>query len=188
MAPKELSGAAWVARFPDAGTTSALDDAFRPGCEGFIAAMRAGGASVAISSTRRPQERAYLMHFSWLIHKGAINPQNVPEQAGVAIEWVHRTATGAVDLERSRQAAKDMVLGYGIAFRPALHGLHTLGRAIDMTIAWTGTLVVKNKDQASATIASQPRDGFNLDLRKVGKTYGVIKHPTDPPHWSTTGK
>jgi hypothetical protein len=55
---KELSGAKWVARFPDGGATSALANDFRPGCEAFIAAMKAGDANVSISSTRRPVERA----------------------------------------------------------------------------------------------------------------------------------
>jgi hypothetical protein len=57
-APKELSGAQWVARFPDGKTTSALANDFRPGCESFIVAMKAAGAGVSISSTRRPAERA----------------------------------------------------------------------------------------------------------------------------------
>ena len=58
---KELSGKQWVVRFPDSKTTNALAADFRPGCEGFIAAMRTAGATVTVSSTRRPPERAYLM-------------------------------------------------------------------------------------------------------------------------------
>ena len=45
-----------------------------------------------------------------------------------------------------------------------------------------------SKDGSKTTIASTPRDGFNLALRKVGKTYGVTKHPKDAPHWSTDGR
>jgi hypothetical protein len=66
---KELSGKKWVAKFPDAKTTASLANDFRPGCEAFIAAMRSAGATVTVSSTRRPAERAYLMHFSWRIFK-----------------------------------------------------------------------------------------------------------------------
>src|SRR5262249_41766247 len=142
---------------------------------------------VSVNSTRRPAERAYLMHFAWRIHKQTLNPQNVPANAGVNIEWVHRNAGGAVDLTASRKAATAMVEGYDIAFQPALKSRHVEGRAIDMSIAWSGKLTIKNNSGAVVTIASTPRNGSNADLRKVGRTYGVVKHPTDPPHWSTDG-
>jgi hypothetical protein len=186
-AAKELSGAQWVARFPDAGTTSTLSNDFRSGCEAFIAAMRAAGAGVTISSTRRPAERAWLMHHSWRVHKKTLNPDNVPAKAGVNIDWVHRKADGTMDLTASRKAATAMVNGYDIAFQPAINSRHTQGRAIDMTISWTGKLNIKNKSGAVVAISSTPRNGGNTELRKVGKTFGVSKHPTDPPHWSTDG-
>lgn len=185
---KEPSGAQWVARFPDDAKTSALAGAFRPGCEAFIAAMRAANANVAISSTRRPAERAWLMHFSWRVHKQILNPQNVPVNPNVNIEWVHRDTSGAIDLRASRKAATEMVNGYDIAFQPALKSRHVDGLAIDMTISWTGKLAIKNKSGVLTTISSSPRNGFNIDLRKVGKGFGVTKHPTDPPHWSTDGR
>ncbi|MGH6713326.1 MAG: hypothetical protein ACREEK_30765 [Bradyrhizobium sp.] len=187
-AAKEPSGAQWVARFPDGKTTSALGDDFRPGCEAFIAAMKAAGANVSVNSTRRPEQRAHLMHFAWRIHKQTRNPQNVPAKAGVNIAWVHRTAGGAADLTASRKAATAMVNGYGIAFQPALKSRHSEGRAIDMSIKWTGKLAIKNNSGTVVTISSTPRNGFNADLRRVGKTYGVTKHTTDPPHWSTDGR
>jgi len=186
-ASKELSGAQWVARFPDGGDTSALASDFRPGCEAFIAAITAAGARVAVSSTRRPAERAYLMHYAWRIHKQTLNPQNVPPKTGVDIQWLHRDASGGVDLKASRKAATAMVNGYGIAFQPALKSRHVEGRAIDMTISWTGKLNISNKNGVITTISSTPRNGFNADLRRVGRTFGVTKHPTDPPHWSTDG-
>jgi hypothetical protein len=185
---RELSGPAWVARFPDAGTTDALANAFRPGCEAFIAAMREAGATVTVNSTRRPKERAYLMHYAWRIHMKTLNPQNVPAMAGVGIEWQHRTAGGAVDLTKSRQAASAMVAAYHIAFQPALNSRHVEGLAIDMTIRWSGTIRIKASDGTERTITGAPRDGGNITLRKVGKSYGVTKHPTDPPHWSTDGR
>lgn len=185
---KELSGPAWVSKFPDAKTTAALADDFRPGCEAFIAAMQAAGASVSVRSTRRPADRAYLMHFCWQVSKQQINPTNVKPQAGVDIDWVHRKQDGSVDLAASRAAATAMVEAYGIAFFPALHSRHTEGHAIDMTIAWSSNLAIKNRNNAVTTITSTPRDGFNMALRRVGKTYGVTKHPRDPPHWSTDGR
>jgi hypothetical protein len=186
-AQKELSGAQWVARFPDGKTTSALANDFRPGCEGFIASMKAAGADVSVNSTRRPAERAYLMHHAWRIHKQTLNPQNVPAKAGVSIEWVHRKADGSIDLTASRKAATAMVDGYGIVFQPALNSRHTEGRAVDMSISWTGKLPVKNKSGTVVSISSTPRTGMNTDLRKVGRTFGVIKNTSDKPHWSTDG-
>jgi hypothetical protein len=184
---KELSGIVWVSRFPDTRTTSELAGAFRSGCEAFIAAARAGGADVEVSSTRRPKERAQLMHFSWRIHKQTLNPQNVPSLPGINIEWAHRRADGSVNLAASRAAATAMVKAYDIAFQPSLTSLHVAGKAIDMTISWSGSLSVAEKSGKVRVIASTPRSGMNLDFRKVGKTYGVLKHPTDRPHWSTTG-
>jgi hypothetical protein len=185
---KELSGKKWVARFPDTKLTASLANDFRPGCEAFIAAMRAAGATVTVSSTRRPAERAYLMHFCWRIFKRTINPQNVPTKLGVDIEWVHRKSDGSTDLLRSRSAAKAMVEAYSIAFAPALRSRHTEGHAIDMTVKWVGKLIIRNHDNTPTTITSTPRSGFNLALRKVGKSYGIIKNPSDPPHWSTDGR
>jgi hypothetical protein len=181
------SGKQWVTLFPDAKTTAALADDFRAGCEAFIAAMRAGGATVTVSSTRRPDERAYLMFVCWRIAKKTLDPQNAPADAAVDIDWVHRAPDGSLDLAASRAAAQDMVDGYDIAFAPARHSRHTEGHAIDMTISWQGNLAVARRDGTAVTIAGTPRNGFNLALRGVGKTYGVMKHPTDPPHWSTDG-
>lgn len=184
---KELSGTKWVGRFPDKQTTAALADDFRPGCEAFIAAMRKGGATVSVNSTFRPDERAYLMFFAFKIANG-FDPAKAEVHPKVQIEWVHRKANGSVDSAASRGAARAMVKAYDIAFAPARHSRHTQGRAIDMTIGWKGNLKIDNNGSGTTTISSTPRNGFNLALRKVGKTYKVTKHPSDPPHWSTDGK
>ena len=97
-------------------------------------------------------------------------------------------STRSAYLSASRAAAKAMVLAYNIAFTPARKSRHTEGRAIDMTIRWKGNLVIKKRDGSTMTIASAPRNGFNLALRRVAKTYGITKHPKDPPHWSTDGR
>jgi hypothetical protein len=188
MAAKELSGIVWVGRFPDAKNTSALADGFREGCEAFIAAMKTGGISVTVNSTRRPTERAYLMHYSWRIHKRTLNPQNVPAQAGVDIEWVHRDANGKIDLAASRRAASAMVAAYDIAFQPSLTSRHIQGRAVDMSLSWSGSVTIRNKSNQAVSITGSPRNGFNLTLRKVGQTFGVVKHSSDAPHWSTDGR
>ena len=106
-----------------------------------------------------------------------------------SIAMLRERTTGTLERLMSLPLAKlDLLLGYGIAFAPALNSRHTEGRAIDMSVKWSGVLAVKNKDGSVVNISSTPRNGFNLALRKVGKSYSVTKHPTDPPHWSTDGK
>lgn len=185
---REPSGKDWVKRFPDSKSIDELAPEFRDGCRRFIDAIKAGGVNVRISSTLRPDERAYLMHFCWRIHRRTINPQNVDPHPNVPIEWVHRDRTGAVDLVASRRAASQMVAAYGIVFAPARHSLHTAGKAIDMGLAWKNSATVVDANGKSQPVTAPPRNGFNLVLRRVGLSYGVRKHPTDPPHWSTTGR
>jgi hypothetical protein len=180
---KELSGAAWVPKFPDSKSTSDLAAGFKGGVDAFIAAMKAAGTSVTIGTTLRPPKRAYLMHYSFRIGKKEIKAADVPAMSGVDIEWVHSSDQASVN------AANDMVAGYNIVAKPALNSRHTEGRAIDMTISWTGNFKVKNKDGTTTEITSQPKTGENADLHKVGATYGVIKasFAGDPPHWSDDG-
>jgi hypothetical protein len=112
----------------------------------------------------------------------------VPPRPGVDIVWLHTTAPGQPDLARSKAAAEAMVNGYGIVFKPALTSRHTEGRAIDMTISWSGSLTIAGADGSSSTIVSTPRNGSNPELQAVGRSYGVIKLRTDPPHWSSDGR
>jgi hypothetical protein len=128
---KEPSGVVWVERFPTSRLTDALAEGFRQNCEAFLSALDDAGADVTINATLRPPERAYLMHWSFLISTGEVEPSDVPPHDGVAIEWVHRTPNGFPDLAASRAAAAAMVEGYDIAHRPSLASLHIFGKAID---------------------------------------------------------
>ncbi len=186
---RELSGEHWCARFPGREDTAALAHGFREKVEAFMAALRAAGAVVDPKSTFRPKERSYLMHCSWLIAKEMVAPEKVPMDKGVLIEWVHPT------LEASIKAATAMVEKYdtgGLGVAPALNSsLHNTREAIDMNISWSGVLKIKNSTGDEVTIESLPKTGMNLDLHKVGETYGVIKYfggSKDKPHWSSTGR
>jgi hypothetical protein len=183
----EPSGAFWCARYPGSRSTSDLLPNFRTCVDAFIEAVRHAGADVQINATYRPPERAYLMHYAYQIGRLGMDPRTVPPMAGVAIAWLHRTATGVPDLAASREAAREMVATYGIRFPPALISRHTQRRGIDMDIGWTGSLKVANAQGEEATIATEPRSGLNPQLHAVGKTYGVIKLVSDPPHWSDDG-
>jgi len=179
----ELSGPAWVQRFPDSASTAELERTFKTGVDAFIASMKEGHASVTVSSTYRPLERAYLMHYAYEVAQGTIRPQDVPPQPGVDIQWDHGNDAA------SKNAAQQMVDAYKIVKEPALHSRHTERKAIDMTISWADTLTLKDGDGKQVKINSTPRSGMNTDLIKVGKTFGVVKalFAGDPPHWSTDG-
>jgi hypothetical protein len=192
VAPKAdsrmLSGPDWVSQFPASRAIDDLEITFRGKVERFLGALRSAGATVTISSTCRPPQRAYLMHWAWRIAKEGYDPQKVPSLEGVTINWWHG------DAARSRQAAQAMVNGYGInnlKVPPALTSRHIQGLAIDMDIAWQGQLKIKQADSSIRLITSTPTDGANGDLIEVGKTYGVIHFinvAKDRPHWSTDGK
>lgn len=178
----ELSGPQWVARFPTSREITDLTQPFSGQVAAFVGALTQAGAKVRINASYRPKERAYLMHWSWKIARQNFNPSIVPPMPGLAITWIHPT------LAKSRTAARQMVEAYGMAFIAALNSRHTERRAIDMTISWNGTLSIVDKNGAVRQIDTQPRNGGNTRLVKVGAAYGVIKLVSDPPHWSDDGR
>lgn len=186
----ELSGPQWVARFPGSALTRELDPVFRVGVERFLAALAAAGASVRISSTLRPKQRAYLMHWAHQVARNGLAPSRVPAMAGVPIEWAHPSLAASIG------ACTAMVAGFGIghlcaAVAPSLETLHATGEAIDMTVEWSATLSIKQSNGTRIDIASEPRTGMNPQLHAVGLGYGVVKYAggaKDKPHWSRTGR
>ncbi len=182
-----LSGASWVAQYPTSTDTTTLTGDFRTNADSFIAALRTAGATVVISATFRPLERAHLMHYSYRVGHGGLPPASVPAYPGIDIQWVHTNSLGQPDPAASRDAARAMVLAYEITYAPALTTRHTDGLAVDMTISWTGDLTIANADGTTTTITSVPRSGQNTELHAVGATYNVIKLVPDRPHWSSDG-
>ena len=154
---------------------------FRDNVTAFLAALKEANATVKVSATRRNRTRAQLMHYSWRIAHGSIAPKDVPAIPGCAIKWDHG------NLAASKQGAQEMVDLFGIAFQPSLTSRHIEGRAIDMTIGWTGTIQLRDRTGAVRTLGA-PRSGdTNKDLHAIGATYGVRKLVSDPPHWSDDG-
>ncbi len=185
---RELSGPQWIDRFPTSRSTDDLSEGFGPAVDRFLAALREAGARVSISATRRPPERAYLFHYCWRIAREGLDPASVPAFPGVEIEWVHREPSGSPDLEASRAAAEAMVQAAGLVHRAALQSRHIDGRAIDMTVTWTGSLNIRDASGSEVAITTGARTGAdNATLHAVGATYGVIKLRADPPHWSDDG-
>jgi len=186
---KELSGAQWANRFPGSASTNDLVSPFKENVNAFIAALKAAGASVRISATYRPKERAYLMHWAHKIGRNGTSSTKAPLMDGVNIEWTHPTDAESV------RASLDMVNAYGIGVLsadtpPALETLHTSRQAIDMSISWNGELSIADVNGETTKITTEPRTGMNAQLKIVGASYGVIKFvggERDRPHWSMTG-
>jgi peptidoglycan hydrolase-like protein with peptidoglycan-binding domain len=184
-----LSGATWwdanQAKYPNSSKLADLASPFREKVIAFTNALKAGGAGISVGSTLRSPVRAKLMLYAWEVANGERAPNAVPAIPGCAINWEHG------DLAKSKKAAREMVRKFGIVRKPSTGlSLHTMGRAIDMTISWTGTITVKDADGAGHSLGA-PRSGENnIALHAIGATYGVIKFaylPADPPHWSDNG-
>ncbi len=179
---EQLSGKEWVKKFPTSRSIDDLASPFRQKVQNFEQALVNAGANIDIAATLRPSERAHLMHYSFKINKGTIAAKDVPSKLNVDINWIHYNDAD------SRQAAKEMVAAYNIAFEPALTSRHIQGLAIDWDITWSGTLDIKNASGTTVAVGS-PRSGdSNSTLWAVGRTYGVIKLTSDPPHWSNDGR
>jgi hypothetical protein len=107
MGISNLSGKDWwhanQASYPNSREVDDLEPGFRSRVQDFIASLRHAGAAVVVNSTRRNAIRAHLMHYSWRIAYGDVEPKDVPKRGGLNIEWDHG------DLEKSREAAKEMV-------------------------------------------------------------------------------
>jgi hypothetical protein len=56
-----------------------------------------------------------------------------------------------------------------------------------MTIGWQDRLSLRDFDGIVHYVLTDPRDGTNPELAKIGATFGVIKLTSDPAHWSDNG-
>lgn len=182
----EPAGIQWCARYPSSNLLTDLAQPFQQGVTSFIAALRSAGAAVTVNATYRPPERAYLMHFACMVagytdaakvfHQ--IKPGDVPAYQGVDIDW-----TCGGDMDEARIAAAEMVQAYQIVYPAALVSNHTRRLAVDMDIGWRGTMAIVRKGGAVISVDSRHPE----QLWPVGASYGVIKLPTDKPHWSADG-
>lgn len=187
MGTSNLSGKDWwhknEAKYPNSKDVDNLDPGFRSLVEDFIGALKKAGAAVVVNSTLRNAIRAHLMHYSWKVAYDAMDPGDVPKRSGLDIEWDHG------DIDKSRQAAKEMVKLFGMAHIASLTSNHIRGKAIDMNISWKDILVIARPAPLLTKIESHPRTGQNRELHEVGATvFGVCKLTSDPPHWSYNGK
>jgi hypothetical protein len=158
----------------------------------FIKALQAAHSSVkvSVSHTYRSDQAAYLWHWAWKIANRKCAPKDatlyaLPGRPVPDIEWDHGNLLASI------KAAEDMVKGFKLTknsrFAPSLTTRHRNGFAIDMNIAWTGTIWVKKKDGTPVKLTYGPVN-TNKALHEVGASYGVKKLLDDDPHWSEDGK
>lgn len=107
---------------------------------------------------------------------------------GVDVQWDHG------DLAKSKAGALEMVKGFGLAVPPrsinppSLTSNHINGKALDITLKWSGTIKVKKKGGAEVQVAYSSNVNSNTALHSIGESYGVKKLKTDAPHWSYNGR
>lgn len=174
--PDRLSGAHWVARFPTSTSIDDLVNPFRDRVRSFLNTLASAGARYTVSATRRPPERAYLMHYAWRIAREGLDPGSVPSMTGVDIVWTHNT------LDDSVAAARAMVTGYGIVYRPSFPSNHSGGYAIDVSISNLPSSLTING--TSVDISGPSNGASNTKLHAVAwRHFRVRKLVRDPPHW-----
>ena len=182
------SGTSWwranQRRYPNSRNIDDLEADFRKKVKTFVDALKEGGATVNISSTKRNRIRAHLMHYSWKVSRNMIAPDKVPKMEGLDIEWDHG------DLKKSRKGASEMVNLFNMAHIASLKSNHIEGKAIDMTITWRGNLTIQVPGRENPVVISTGmRNGNkNRELHKLGREFGVYKLVKDPPHWSYNGR
>lgn len=125
-APME-AGAAWCTRFAGSSRLADLAPPFRERAERFVAHLISLGCRVEITSTLRPEPRAWLMRMAWDLVHGLVEPDEIPTRPDVRITW---TLAGALEMVRT----------YRLRARPSLTSNHIRGLAVDMTIHdWMGS-------------------------------------------------
>jgi hypothetical protein len=185
------SGTYWVTwantHAKDSSSVEDLVDPFKSNVKSFIKALQDTGATVNVTNTKRSDKRAYLFHWCWLIGLAQAQANQAGLKPGVDIQWDHGNA------DKSKKGAKEMIDGFGLAVppnstnAPALHSNHIAGKAVDMTITWTGAIKIKKKDGSEESVTFMSNVNQNTKLHFVGATYGVKKLATDAPHWSIDG-
>ena len=182
--PQKLSGSHWTG-IAETHSTSLEDltDPFKTNAKNFIAAMETAGATVSINTTKRPIQRAWLMHHAWTIANGGSAPTNDPHNTGII--WDHGTP------DETKKKAEEMIgpSGFNMAYDASLTSRHLSGNAVDMSISnmpdkWT----FKQEEKDVTVDLGSPNTGQNTKLHTAADSYfNVKKLVSDAPHWSDNG-
>ena len=185
------SGIYWVtwanAHAKNSNKVDDLEITFENGVKTFVKALTDAGATVDISTTKKVIKEHIFFTSLGKLHKVSVTHLR-QKKIAVDIEWDHG------DLTKSKAGALEMVNGFGLAVPPrsinppSLTSNHINGKAVDMTIKWTGTIKVKKKDRSEVSVTYSPNVNTNIVLHSIGVSYGVKKLKTDAPHWSYNGR
>lgn len=179
----EKSGAKWCKEFMHSIDPDELQSPFKENAKNFLNSMKAGGIHISISTTFRPFNRSYLMHYAAKITRGEIRPDKVPPKEGVNIDWAHRDTNGTSNIKSAIAAAQAMAAAYQTKHNPvALVSNHNYRKAIDMTIKSYEGKAIKDATGTLKTVKN-----WN-DLVKIGATFGLFWFGAkDKVHWSFNG-
>ena len=206
-----LSGEHWKTTADEKWSNSIkiddLESTFKEKVRKFKKMLEDNKVTIHIASTKRPPERAYLMHYSNEIRKGNVSPSDVPSKDGVNIKWDHG------DLTKSKNAADELRKAFGVGTHAALTSRHTEGKAIDMKLDFSENENEEEKHVLKYTLeeggeitreilwdANEARYGEKAknksitniedrELSKAGADFGLYrKIDSDVVHWSSDGK
>lgn len=194
----ELSGPQWADRFPMEHALGSLEGPFKGNFERFKEALEAAGIHVEIIDTKRPEPRAYLMHWSWRIAHGRATVAEADQDRmdDVKIRWKH--PTDAESLKAAKELCRRFEIAANLKDAPGRHSNHVKGWAVDMHTTWSkATIEILNADKEKVTITGL-RTGMNRKLWEVGKTFKVVHYGLWPGadfsrpehdefHWSIDG-
>jgi hypothetical protein len=205
--PTKLSGKQWKAtadsKWADSSKLEDLDAGFKASLDKFFEILTANNITTGEYTTKRPKERAYLLHYAVEVKNGTTKAKDVPKQDGVDIIWDHGEDAKSV------AAAKEMVDAFGIVGPAALESNHIAGKAIDMKFDFTKCTkdgvtkitykkegkdverTLKIDDEAVIGVKAAGKSIASIadrELSKAGDDFGVKRHiDNDIVHWSTTG-
>ncbi len=176
-----LSGPDWwvrhAERHDDSDEMHELRPAFDRQLRDMIAALRRGGATVVVRSTRHDAARAYIGHWAWQVANGTTSARHVPEQPGAPIIWDHGDELG------SRFAAREMLNAEAIETLPPLESAHIDGNAAELTIDWSGTIRVFDAYGMPHRLDWPRRADVNPELRRIARSFGIAKDRVHPGRW-----
>ena len=137
----------------------------------FLEMLTANNITTGEFTTKRPKQRAYLLHFSAEVKNGTTAPKDVPKEDGVDIIWDHG------DDAKSKKAAGEMVDAFGIVGPAALISNHIAGNAIDMKFDFTkmvkdkdgnNTITYKKDGKEYLLVANSARGVMKVSMEEIG--------------------
>lgn len=174
------SGDWWVRnadRYGDSLELSDLSPGFELRLRDLIAALRRGGATVVVRTTRHNAARAHIAHWAWRVAEGMTAPRHVPDHPGVPVLWDHG------EEPRSRLGARYMLTAMGVESLVPVESAQIDGMAVELSIDWSGAIRVIDAHGTPHMLDRPRRAATNLDLHRIARSFGVNKDLNHPLRW-----